>query len=356
MKRLALIVLAIAAFACTEKHIRTISPEADVVMALLQQAAGNNQFFFGQEDFPFYGHSWEYEGGRSDVKDVCGDYPAVLGCDLGHIELGDQKNLDGVPFDVMRKAITDHYKAGGIVTISWHARNPLTSSNAWDVSDNTVVASVLEGGSHYDLFQMWLDKVAVFLDSLRLEDGTLIPVIFRPWYEHTGSWFWWGRKLCSSQEYIALWKMTVDYMRNRGLDNLIIAYSPNYGGLDREAYMERYPGDDYVDLLGLDAYGDGQEFLDMLRNELSMVAQLGKEHKKAIALTECGMGGLGNPLWFTQILLKATEGHPVSYALVWRNAPDYLMPMHIFAPYPGHASEQDFVAFYQDSRTLFLND
>ncbi|HQN82481.1 MAG TPA: hypothetical protein PK485_06985 [Bacteroidales bacterium] len=47
MKRLALIVLAIAAFACTEKHIRTISPEADIVMARLQQAAGNNQFFFG---------------------------------------------------------------------------------------------------------------------------------------------------------------------------------------------------------------------------------------------------------------------------------------------------------------------
>jgi len=356
MKRLVMIVLALATFACTEKHVRTISPEADNLLDRLQQAAGDNQFFFGQEDFPFYGHSWEYEEGRGDVKEVCGSHPAVLGSDLGHLELGDDKNLDGVPFDVMRQAMIDHYNAGGIVTISWHARNPATSSTAWDVSDNTVVASVLEGGSHHALFLSWLDKVAVFLESLKLENGTRIPVIFRPWHEHTGSWFWWGRKLCSNEEYIALWRMTVDFMRDRSLDNLVMAYSPNYGGLTREVYMERYPGDDYVDLLGLDAYGDGQEFLNVLRNELNMVAQLGKEHNKPIALTEGGMGGLGNPEWFTRTLLKGLENLPVTYALVWRNAPDRLMPMHIFAPYPGHPSVEDFIVFYEDPRTLFLND
>lgn len=351
-----MIVLAMTIFACTEKHIRTISPEADDVIDRLQQAAGDNRFFFGQEDFPFYGYSWEYEDGRGDVKEVCGSHPAVLGTDLGHLELGDNKNLDGVPFDVMRQAIIDHYKAGGIVTISWHARNPVTSSDAWDVSDNTVVSSILEGGSHHRLFLGWLERVAVFLESLKLEDGTRIPVIFRPWHEHTGSWFWWGRKLCSNEEYIALWKMTVHFMRERSLDNLIMAFSPNYGGLTRNMYMERYPGDDYIDLLGLDAYGDGQEFMDILRNELNMVAQLGKEHNKPIALTECGMGGLGNPKWFTQILLKAVEGLPVTYALVWRNAPGYLMPMHIFAPYPGHPSAADFIDFFHNPRTLFLNE
>lgn len=356
MKRLALIVLAIAAFACTEKQVRTISPEADTVMDRLQKAAADNKFFFGQEDYPFYGYSWEYEEGRGDVKEVCGSHPAVLGCDLGHIELGDDKNLDGVPFDMMRQAIKDHYLAGGIVTISWHIRNPVTSSNAWDTSDNTVVASVLEGGSHHEMFLGWLEKAALFLESLTLEDGTKIPVIFRPWHEHTGSWFWWGRKICSTGEYVSLWKMTVDYMKNRGLDNLIMAYSPNYGGLTEQVYMERYPGDDYVDILGLDAYGDGPEFKEVLHNELTMLSRLGKQHNKQIALTECGMGGLGNPEWFTQIILKAAEDIPITYLLVWRNAPEYKMPNHIFAPYPGHASVEDFIQFFQDPRTLFLND
>jgi len=356
MKRLAIIVLAIAAVACAKENVRTKSPEALDVLDRLQAAAGNGQFFFGQEDFPFYGFSWEYEPGRGDVKEVCGSHPAVLGCDLGHIELGAEENLDGVPFEVMRKAIIDHYAEGGLVTLSWHARNPLTGGNAWDVSDNTVVASVLENGSNHELFLGWLDKVATFIQSLTTAEGSKVPVIFRPWHEHTGSWFWWGRNICTADQYKALWKMTMEYMWGRGLDNLITAYSPNYGGMTEEIYMERYPGDEYVDVFGYDAYGDGPEFITTLRNEMTMVAGVAKKHRKLMALTECGMGGLGNPQWFTGILLPVLDGFPATYALVWRNAPDYLMPMHIFAPYPGHPAREDFMAFYSDGRTLFLNN
>ena len=75
---------------------------------------------FGHQDALFYGTTWKWEYGRSDVNDVCGDYPAVLGCELGGLELDNEKNLDGVPFDKMRQQIIEHYKKGGIITISWH--------------------------------------------------------------------------------------------------------------------------------------------------------------------------------------------------------------------------------------------
>ena len=83
---------------------------------------------FGHQDDPFYGIGWQYEPNRSDVLESCGDYPAIMGFELGGIEMGDAKNLDSVPFDLMRREIIAHHQRGGIVTISWHPRNPLTDT------------------------------------------------------------------------------------------------------------------------------------------------------------------------------------------------------------------------------------
>lgn len=82
---------------------------------------------YGHQDAPFYGLTWEWEDGRCDVKETCGDFPAVMGFELGGIEMGDAKNLDSVPFTRMREEIIAHHQRGGIVTISWHPRNPLTT-------------------------------------------------------------------------------------------------------------------------------------------------------------------------------------------------------------------------------------
>ena len=93
----------------------------------------------GHHDDTVYGIGWEGEEGRSDVKSVCGDYPAVISFDLGELELGNAANLDKVPFDKIRKEIINQYQRGGMVSLSWHARNPKTGGDAWDVSDTTVV-------------------------------------------------------------------------------------------------------------------------------------------------------------------------------------------------------------------------
>lgn len=210
---------------------------------------------FGHHDDTVYGIGWEFDEGGSDVRKVCGDYPAVISFDLGEIELGGDKSLDKVPFEKIRKEIINQYNRGGLVSLSWHPRNPKTGGDAWDVSDHAVVKSILPEGENYEKFQSWLGKVNDFILSLKTSDGTKIPVLFRPWHEHTGSWFWWGQNLCTTDEYKALWRMTADYLNAHGAtDQIVYAYSTGTEPQDQASYLERYPGHDLIDVLGFDAY------------------------------------------------------------------------------------------------------
>ena len=99
--------------------------------------------------------------------------------------------MDCVPFDSMRQEIFAQFKRGGIITLSWHPWNPVTGENAWDPKGDAVNA-ILEGGAQQKKFESWLKKVADFINSLQTCCGKKVPVIFRPWHEMNGGWFWWG--------------------------------------------------------------------------------------------------------------------------------------------------------------------
>ncbi len=310
---------------------------------------------FGHHDDPLYGVGWEGDEDRSDVKSVCGDYPAVMSFDLGHIELEREKSLDNVPFRKIRQETINQYKRGGVVSFSWHLDNPLTGKDAWDVSDTTVVASILPGGVHHAKFISWLDAVAAFMNTLETEEGTKIPVIFRPWHEHTGSWFWWGQNLCTADQYKALWRMTHDRMHARGVKNLLYAYSPGSEPKDSTAYLERYPGDDIIDLVGFDTYQfDRTQYMEQLDKSLAILTEVGKAHDKPIAITETGFEAIPDSVWWTQTLYPVISKYPISYVLVWRNARERVN--HYYAPYPGQVSADDFVKFYREPKTLFVSD
>ncbi len=165
----------------------------------------NKGFMFGHQDALAYGVDWKYDSlsgsaGRSDIKDVTGDNPAVYGWELGHLEIDKPVNLDGVPFNTMQQLIRQGYERGGVITISWHLNNPLTGKSAWDPAPGTV-ASVIPGGAKHDLYKTWLNKLAAFLNGLTDSKGKLIPVIFRPYHELNGNWFWWGGKNCSPEDF-----------------------------------------------------------------------------------------------------------------------------------------------------------
>ena len=150
-------------------------------------------YMFGHQDDTFYGLTWEYVPDSSDILATVGDYPAVMGFDLGGIEMGDAKNLDSVPFTRIREELVKHHLRGGIVTISWHPRNPVTGGTAWDVEDTLVVHKILTEDSVKAKFNTWMTRVGDFIETLRTDDGKPVPIIFRPWHEYNGSWFWWDR-------------------------------------------------------------------------------------------------------------------------------------------------------------------
>ena len=332
-------------------------------------AISANGYLIGHQDDPVYGVGWVGDSCRSDVKSVCGDFPAVIGFDLGHLELGDSVNLDGVPFDRMRDEIIRHFDRGGMVTLSWHLDNPLTGGSAWVKPDSLTdqekqtVASVLEGGKCHEKFLGWLGILASFINSLETPYGVKVPVLLRPWHEHTGSWFWWGQNLCTTEQYKALWKLTVDQLKQRGVNNVLYAYSPGteFNG-DAAKYLERWPGDEIVDVIGFDSYCTNNaedtvainNYASSLDLNLKALCDIAKQHNVVPALTETGMESLGKADWWTSTLMPVLNKYPIAYVLLWRNA--HNKPGHFYMPYPGQKTVSDFVKFYNDKRTLFLKD
>ena len=339
----------------TNTRIRTT--ETQNLLRNLSQVTEKG-FMFGHQDDPLYGVTWEGDSDRSDIKSVVGDYPAVMGFEIGRIELGGKESLDNVNFETMRQEIIKQYIRGGMTTISWHMDNPITGGDSWDVETKGVVTSVLPNGENHEKFMSWLQYGADFFNSLVTEDGIKIPVLFRPWHEHTGSWFWWGQDNCTTEEYKELWLLTHNYFQEQGVNNLLYGYSPDSHG-PGEIYLERYPGDEYVDVLGLDIYqqnsDDGTEvYQKKLETILPFLTEEGKKRNKPIAITETGLEAIPIADWWTEVLLPSVEKYPISFVLLWRNARE--RPNHYYAPYPGQKSADDFVKFYNSPRTLFVND
>lgn len=335
-----------------------LTPETEQLKELLR-TVHEHGYMFGHQDATVYGIGWNGDADRSDVKSVCGDYPAVCGWDIGHIELGRTANLDSVFFDRMKQEIVQNHLRGGINTISWHLDNPYTGGSSWDTSaKDSVVASILPDGKEHPKFTAWLDTLVTFFGSLTTEDGTKIPILFRPWHEHTGSWFWWGKDHCTTEQYKELWVMTHSYLKLKGVNNILYAYSPG-GGASAEEYMERYPGDEYVDLLGFDYYqlngtAGTQSYKDVMDSTLVFLTKYGKEHDKPIAVTETGFETIPDATWWTSVFAPIMDKHPIAYVLVWRNARE--KPNHYYAPYPEQVSAEDFVQFYKQPKSLFAKD
>ena len=240
-KNLFIIAAALVLASCGGNHQKADDPLADSgrtqrtenLLHNLIALGDSSVYLFGHHDATVYGIGWQADytsdstvHQRSDVHSVCNDHPALLSFDLGHIELGDSLNLDGVPFQRIHQEVIAHYDRGGMVTLSWHLDNPLSGGTAWvadslKAEETHTVSAVLDGGSKHELFLTWLDRVANFLNSLETPYGVRVPVLFRPWHEHTGSWFWWGQDHCTADQYKALWRLTVDRLRERGVVNAL---------------------------------------------------------------------------------------------------------------------------------------
>lgn len=317
---------------------------------------------FGHQDALAYGVGWKNITGKTDIKNVVGDNPGVYGWDLGHIELDSPNNIDGIPFERIRRYIKEGYARGAVITISWHLRNPLTGGSAWDTTHGTV-QSVLPGGSKHELYKSWLDKLAHFMKSLKGSKGEMIPVLFRPFHELTGNWFWWCRNTTTPEEFKKLWNFTVDYLQEiKHIHHLLYVYN-TASFSNMEELLAAYPGDDKVDVISFDQYqfgdpGNKNSFITSVRQQLTQLCSVAAAKNKIVAFAETGYEAIPDPQWWTETLWPAIKDFQLAYVLVWRN--QGYMPsikrMHYYAPYAGQVSALDFKEFYKYPRLLFEAD
>jgi mannan endo-1,4-beta-mannosidase len=316
---------------------------------------------FGHQHATEYGHGWQGESDRSDVKSVTGSHPAVIGVDISRFTGGTPEETQKVKDD-LRKVVADTYNRGGVVTVAWHFPNPVSEGGFYwkDSVSLPAVRYLIPGGEAHEKYKEILRGVAEWANSVKGADGATVPMIFRPYHEFDGDWFWWGRSHSTVEEFRSLWKFTVSYLRDSlNVHTFLYAFSPDNRFLSEEVYLERYPGDEWVDMLGMDNYGDmGRDGYapETAAKKLKIVSDYAKKAGKLAAFTETGLESIPDSSWWTETLLKVMRNFnmELAYVLVWRN--DVRSPTHFYAPYPGHSSVPDFIRFYNDPYTLFEND
>ncbi len=186
-----------------------------------------------------------------------------------------------------------------------------------------------------------------------------VPILFRPFHELTGGWFWWGEPHTTPEDFKALWRFTVTYLRDvKRLHNLLYVYNTSEDYDSAADYLRSYPGDDWVDVMSMDDYGDMRDSFGevRLRDRLRILVETAEAHGKVSAIAETGLESIPRADWWTNVLLKNIQADPVgkriAYVLVWRNDNS----KHHFAPYPQHSCSPDFIHFYNHPATLFEGD
>ena len=170
-----------------------------------------------------------------------GHWPAMLGVDYADFGRG------GLTTKTATALCTDFWNQGGLVTISAHLYNPMNPKGGGLRDKGVAIADIIKPGS--DTYTRWMQELDTMAEGLKeLQDAGVV-VLWRPFHEMNGGWFWWGAQ--KPDDFIAVWRHMFDYFtKEKGLNNLLWVYSPNHG----TKVKDYYPGDQYTDIIGLDAY------------------------------------------------------------------------------------------------------
>ncbi len=336
---------------------KLVDPQATyrvkALYANLHKIARSGRFLFGAQDATASGYGWCDDSARSDIERISGKKPAFYSWDF--MDIVDVEGNLKPEAEKVRRLTCQAFYEGGVISYCWHMPNPVTGGSFYDTSER-VVEKILPGGSHHARFTAMLDRIAAYNRTLIGKNGEQIPVIFRPWHEFDGDWFWWGRNNCTAQELKELYRFTVTYLRDTcSVHNFIYCFSPDVNFTSREEYLHRYPGDDYVDIVAMDnywLYRFDEKDLAPAHSRLKILSDYARSTGKIAALSETGQAAVDDPEWFTGRLLKSIYGYPeepveLAYVAVWRNS-----TAGFFTPYEGHPATADFLRFLDDRRVI----
>ena len=173
------------------------------------------------------------------IQRVTGKQPALVGFD--YIEPRDEAGVNA-------RAIAWH-RSGGIVTLCWHWGAPDIGTGYENSKKDFDVARALAPGTPQNRAMMaQMAHTAALLTKLR-DAG--VPVLWRPFHEFSGDWFWWGKH--GPEAFKALWRLMYrNYVDRYRLNNLIWVL----GWAGQKVDPAYWPGRDMVDIAGADLYAE----------------------------------------------------------------------------------------------------
>ena len=369
--------------------------EAKALFAYLDNVRANGKVLFGHQND--LNNVANINANLGDVYDLTNSVSAVYGIDsLGLLGLesggGDQSSAFANMLYYSKLAV----EQGAILTLSTHMPNftddkiikkadgsydfyKVDFTETKDLSNNCA-ENILPGKPYNEVFRAYLDYIIIYAKYL---DKLGVPLIFRPFHENNGDWFWWGSTTKVST-FKSLFRYTKDYVESKGVHNLLWAYSPNGPFASTEEYLERYPGDDYVDILAFDYYDDyleypakpSREFFDELERSSEVVAKLAADRGKIAAISEVGVRVMKpdnsgndsliikkNPFreavsgfnWFKEVNEIAIR-HKLPYVLLWGNfdATNFFLPYRVEGNL-GHELCDEFIEMYNDDNSIFAD-
>lgn len=217
--------------------------------------------------------TWASGGALHELNfllDKTGKAPAILGLDyLNHL---DSAYVTGVT-----QRAADWYKnSNGIPTICWHWGSPTVGQGYENSKKPFDIDKALTLGTTENIAMLKdLDVVAAELAKLRDQN---VPILWRPFHEFTGTWFWWG--MGGAERFKRLWIYMYNYYTiDKGLNNLVWVL-----GYTAEPSAVYFPGDVYIDIAAADTYVTGHGSLKALYDKVFSIVGTGRP----IALHENG--------------------------------------------------------------------
>ncbi len=220
-------------------------------------------------------------GGWENLKisENCGKFPAILGMDMGYYS---QTGVDHeVSIRTTEQAIK-YWEKGGIITLCWHWLAPEKYiTGTWysafrpeHVKMNLTAMMNGEDEEGLKLLRRDIDNIAA---QLLLMQQAGVPILWRPLHEASGGWFWWGSE--GPDTYKKLYTYLYDVLTNEyGLNNLIWVWNGQDAGW--------YPGDEYVDIIGMDVYAGEHVYTSQIDQFLATHAMAASN--KMVVLSENG--------------------------------------------------------------------